>query len=198
MNTLLLLLILPLAQTAPTAPALSAAQRRELQLAQLEKAFPVLLHVEKQEKTAWFARQGDAFALRRQLAALETAREDVAHFVVARGLDETATDEALWLAYNLASSVAHKDGGGPALDRENLLKSLEERAGLLAITTTPAGCKVFVDGIPAAQLSNHRRFVAAGPRKIRVEKTGFKTVTQEIAIEPGGTHAFTTTLERTP
>lgn len=198
MNTLLLLLILPLAQTAPAAPALSKEQRRELQLVQLEKKFPVLQHLEKQEKTAWFDRQGDAFALRRQLAALESAREDVSKFVLARGLDEKSTDETLWLAYNLASNVAHKDGGGPALDRGSLVQTLEERAGLLAITTTPAGCKVFIDGIPAAQLSNHRRFVAVGPRKIRVEKAGFKTVTQEIAIEPGGTHTFTTTLERTP
>lgn len=198
MNTLLLLLLLPLAQTAPAAPALNTVQQRELQLERLEKKFRVLQHVAKEEKTAWFERKGNWFSAQQQLLALEAARPEVTKFVVARGLDDAAADETLWLAYNLASQYAHKDGGAPALDQESILKTLEERAGLLAITTTPPGCKVFIDGLPAERLSNHRRFVAAGAREIRLERPGYKSVTQKVTVDPGGTHTLSATLERLP
>jgi hypothetical protein len=150
------------ANPAAAAPAPAISRIDDAQWQQLEAKFPLVKHLDERGRKNWLARRTEPAVFERELAALERVRADVTKFVLARGLDKEAADEALWLAYALAHKDEKSHNAEP-FAAKIVLKSLETSSGVLHIETIPAGCKVFIDGYAVPRLSNHARGRPCGP-----------------------------------
>ena len=68
-------------------------------------------------------------------------------------------------------------------------------AGMVSLSSKPAGAHIFIDGHDSGKVTPAQFAAEKGEHEIKLKKDGYKDITTKATIKPGGTFAYSPTLE---
>lgn len=80
----------------------------------------------------------------------------------------------------------------------NVAVSLNSRGGMLALKSTPAGAKIFVDNSDSGKVTPAQVKVPAGAHAVTLKLDGYKDAAASATLNQGDTFNFAPTLEKAP